>query len=97
MNNLKSGLPWTATEKHCNASWNGGHKGKYFRCNFCGHKFVVGDTVRWIYTNSTQGAFGNPFVCQECDDTNDVLIEKWKEMHLEADGRMWWFCVDREQ
>lgn len=68
--------PRIATEEKCKASWCGGKNGKYFHCYLCGHKFKPGDYWRWIYTNSTPGASGNPMVCKKCD-TPDA-VEVWK-------------------
>lgn len=31
--------------------WSGGKDGKWFRCYFCGHKFIAGDEFRAIFTN----------------------------------------------
>ena len=83
------------TQTDIDGRWGGGRPGEYFRCGFCGYKFKLGDSWRWIYTNDTSGAGGNPNVCEKCDDTKDNLIKKWKAMHEEADGRMWWFCKGR--
>jgi len=65
-----------------------------FRCFLCGHRFVPGDVVRWQFTNDIPGAAGNPLVCKACDGTKDEVVAKWKAMHAEANGRMWWFCRD---
>lgn len=85
------GKPFTATDAHCVGNWSCGRNGLYFRCAFCGHKFVPGDTVRCQYTNDTPGASGNPLVCSKCDCPKEELIAKWKAMWAEAEGRMWWF------
>lgn len=49
-----------ATKEHCNARWSCGRPGERFRCYFCGHKFVVGDEFRMVFTNDIKGAGGNP-------------------------------------
>jgi hypothetical protein len=85
------GKPFIATEAHCKGKWGGVPNGLHFRCAFCGYKFVLGDTVRWQYTNEYRGASGNPLVCVKCDCPKDELIAKWRAMHEEANGRMWWF------
>lgn len=42
-------------------------------CVLCGHEFVEGETVRWVYANSADGPrCGNFFVCTKCDG-EDVL------------------------
>ena len=85
-------LPFVVTEKDCKKSWAGGRDGVYFRCALCGHKFAPGDTARWVFTNDTPGAHGNPMVCVKCDGTRQEVIAKFSLMHKESDGRMWWFC-----
>lgn len=86
------GKPFTVTADDLRMPWGGGRSGEYFRCYLCGHRFVVGDVARWQYTNDTPGAGGNPMVCQSCDGTKEQIVEKWKQMHAEQKGRMWWFC-----
>ena len=95
MHNLLSGKPIKVTEKHLKASWGGGKNGKYFKCYFCGYKFQLDDMFRCIYSNHTK-AYGNPLVCEKCNDSNENLIEKWKKMHEIANSTMWWFCRNDE-
>jgi hypothetical protein len=85
------GKPFKATEADCQANWEGGSKGIFFRCYLCGHKFVPGDIVRWQHTNDVPGAGGNPMVCKDCDGTKEEIVAKWKAMYAEAKGRMWHF------
>lgn len=73
------GKPRVATEKECNVMWSGGESGRFFHCYLCGHQFQVGDTWRWVYSNGTNGAGGNPFVCDKCDGSNEEVIAKWAE------------------
>ena len=82
------GKPWTVTEKDLTIRWSCGKPGERFRCYICGHKFIVGDVVRWQYTNDTPGAAGNPLVCAACDGPD--VIEKWKECVRIASHRFWW-------
>jgi hypothetical protein len=88
------GKPFVATEEDLKRPWMGGKRGEYFRCFLCGHRFVPGDVVRWQFTNDIPGAAGNPLVCKACDGTKDEVVAKWKAMHSEVNGRMWWFCRD---
>lgn len=74
------GKPFIATEKDTKLRWSGGKPGEFFRCGFCGVKFQAGDTVRWVFTNDTPGAGGNPFVCEKCDAPRDELLARRKEM-----------------
>jgi len=63
-----------------------------FRCGFCGYKFQLGDYWRWQYTNDTQGASGNPYVCAKCDKgptaNKRAWAQRWKEYNS---PRWWWF------
>jgi len=68
--------PRTATERDLATRWMGGKPGEYFRCCMCGHRFAVGDYWRWVYTNGTPGAGGNPIVCEGCDGMD--VIGRWK-------------------
>ena len=84
--------PFIVTEEICNSRWSGGARGKYFRCNLCGHRFVLGDVVRWIYSNHVKGAGGNPLVCGKCDGPNSEVITKWKKLTEEfKSDKFWWF------
>jgi hypothetical protein len=70
-------LPHVATKKELQLRWSGGKPGEHFRCGFCGCKFVEGDYYRWIYSNDTPGAGGNPFACRACDtgDRSAMLVQ----------------------
>lgn len=68
-----------ATAEICAAPWSGGKNGAYFRCHFCGHKFIVGDHYRILFTNDMKGAGGNPIVCEKCNDSTENLRAKWKD------------------
>lgn len=73
--------PFIATEEDINLNWGARPNGERFICGFCGYKFKVGDTVRWVFTNDTPGAGGNPFVCQSCDNpSREILLNKRKKM-----------------
>ena len=61
--------PFVVTEQQVKLKWSGAG----LKCALCGHKFVAGDTARWVYANSTPGAgCGNFFTCPACDGP-DVL------------------------
>ena len=83
------GKPRIATDKDVHANWAGGADGKYFRCAFCGHKFVVGDYWRFVYTNDMPQAGGNPLVCKDCD--GDDIRQKWAKMCEDFRTKYWWF------
>jgi len=83
--------PQWATESDLKGPWSGGKNGIYFRCYLCGYKFKLGDYWRWVYTNDTPGAWGNPLVCQDCDGTKEEIVKKWAKMHTEAETKYWWF------
>jgi len=75
---------------------------RQFACALCGHDFVEGDVLRFIMTNTPQCCQlgvpgGNPFVCLECDGTNDEVYAKliagetaWQEIKK----KYWWFLQD---
>jgi hypothetical protein len=77
-----------ATQKDVKARWSCGRPGERFRCYMCGHKFVVGDLWRAVYTNDTPGAGGNPLVCESCDSPD--IKERWIERSEEARTKFWW-------
>lgn len=87
------GKPRVATEEDVHANWSGGKDGKYFRCGLCGHKFVVGDYWRFVFTNNIPGAAGNPLVCKDCDGYHEGVhvIERWKKMCEDSRTKYWWF------
>jgi hypothetical protein len=84
------------TEKNVNLPWGGGANGKWFRCYFCGHRFVIGDKFRSIFTNAkdehnTPG--GNPLTCEKCFadfDGVDGLKAEWRRMHDVLKAKFWW-------
>ena len=90
--NWINGLPFVATAADCKLRWGLGKAGECFRCAFCGRSFEAGDTVRWVFTNDTRGAGGNPFVCQSCDAPREALIAEILKRRAELkQGRWWWF------
>lgn len=103
MSNWLRGEWTTVVAEDLTKSWLGGHKAAYFRCQFCGHKFEVGDEFRCIFTNfanwkETGIPGGNPLTCRVCnpDGTLEEMYEKWKEMHRALDvfikdPRYWWY------
>ena len=93
-----SQLPFVVTDKDVATKWGGFSDGRKFRCALCGHRFVVGDTARWVCTNFDapiyKGIGGNPFVCSPCDAPKDELLEKLQAMRAEFNAlkaRFWWF------
>ena len=95
MNNFFAEELRTATQKDCQARWSCGRPGELFRCGFCGHKFITGDKFRALYTNDIKGGYGNPLVCEQCNDTTDRLRDKWTEKHSKwreaIKDEFWWF------
>ena len=84
-----------ATAEECKAPWSGGYNGKYFRCYFCGDKFVEGSEFRMIFTNDGKDGVpgGNPLTCRGCfavHDGVDGLRQLWKERHADLDTKFWW-------
>ena len=94
--NLLDGKTHVVIEDHCKLPWAGGKNGKYFRCGFCGHKFIPGNKIRWIFSNHVKGASGNPFTCDKCDCGDDSkMILKYKSLKESFDkdviGKYWSF------
>ena len=88
--------PWIVTEEDCKRPWSGHPRN--FRCYMCGHRFKVGDTVRWQYTNDMKGAGGNPLVCAECDGTPKDVRDRWQARLKEwRSDRFWWFRKEMAQ
>ena len=85
------GKPFIATAEHLATKWNG--RANQFRCALCGHKFQIGDTVRWQFTNDTPGAGGNPFVCQFCDGGRDANIAEILRRRAELKADKWWWFL----
>ena len=84
--------PFIATKRDCGLRWSGGENGRNFRCYLCGHKFIPGDVVRWVFTNHVKEVGGNPLVCEVCNDTNEKVIEKWKKLIEDfRSDKFWWF------
>jgi len=94
MANFTDQKPRIATAEDLKRPWSGHRDGSCFRCYLCGHKFEVGDQYRWVYSNGTPGAGGNPMVCASCDGPNEEVIARWKAMHEEARTRFWWFTQE---
>ena len=101
---LLDGKPHIVTETNCKARWSGGANGIYLRCSLCGHKFVPGDVMRFVITNTRACCDagvpgGNPKVCAACDGTNEEIYAKWKTMHEEwtkIEVRFWEFIRQAE-
>jgi hypothetical protein len=61
---------FVATAEHMKQKF--GLDGKGFFCGLCGHRFVEGDGVRWVYANGNSPSYCNFFTCDSCDGP-DVL------------------------
>jgi hypothetical protein len=62
----------------------------------------VGDTARWVLTNTsepaTKGLSGNPFICDKCDGPRDVILAKLRAVLEEFNApRFWWFRHDERE
>lgn len=91
--------PFIVTEEHTKARWCGYCDARMFRCAWCGHKFQVGDTARWVFTNDSEnnarGLAGNPFICDKCDGPRGVILAKLAATREEfMHPRFWWFRED---
>jgi hypothetical protein len=86
--------PFTVSKKDLDARWNCGPASESLKCAWCGHTFQLGDTARWVYTNSephTDHIYGNPFICSSCDGPREEILEKLREMSLAARTKYWFF------
>ena len=78
-----------ATEEDCNFQWGGGKNGSKFRCYLCGHKFKVGDKVRWVYAGHKKVI--NFFTCDKCDGTDVVdRFVALNKSYQELKKKFWW-------
>ncbi len=57
-------------------------KSQMLCCALCGHEFEVGETLRWVYGNSTEGFHGGNFFVCEKDDTEDLLLRAKESFDL---------------
>lgn len=81
--------PFTVIQEDMERNWCGRWL-EVFRCYLCGHKFKLGDTVRWVFTNFISGLPpGNPFVCGDCNGDN--VLEKMKSRHANAKSGKYWY------
>lgn len=72
--------PFIVTEVQMKLRWGGG-----FWCKLCGHKFVTGDRVRWVYANGTKDQrTGNFFVCNLCDGNDSDVLSRANASFMEA-------------
>lgn len=86
--------PRVATESDCAMQWGFSSKrGEGFRCYMCGHRFVPGDTWRWVYANGGGAPGGNFLVCVQCD--GEDVLERRRQLYAEFHAdRFWSFRVD---
>jgi len=82
--------PRVATEADCKMRWSGGKPGERFRCYLCGHRFVEGDTWRWVCANQVH--LMNLLVCACCD--GDDVLDQWVEHNRIRRERFWWMERD---
>ena len=87
--------PFVVTAPMLRLPWDGHRDGRSFRCALCGHRFAAGDAARWIFTNdgTKRAPSGNPFVCGNCDGTDDEVRAKLCALVEEAKAvlpRFWW-------
>lgn len=81
-------LPWVVQEGDPQKPWSGYKDGSSFRCIMCGHKFVVGDYIRWVAGQGTQ----NFFVCEK-DDSGDVA-KRYAQKEKDSHDEYWWLWRD---
>lgn len=84
--------PFVITEQDLLSRWGGNTDGRDLRCFLCSRFFSLGDIARWVYTNSTPGAHGNPFVCAGCDGPD--VMARIIELNRVAREFLWWFVPE---
>lgn len=89
----------TTDEKTVARNWSGSPNGLRFRCKVCGHRFKVGDRYRFVYANGVGSPTktGNFAVCEACNDTDEVLLDRMAEIEEEGYRRFWWLVEDDRQ
>lgn len=83
--------PFEVTKELFEADWS-----SPLRCAWCGHRFHIGDTARWVLTNTnrteTIGIKGNPYICEKCDGPREVILARLRQVGEEfRSDRFWWF------
>lgn len=84
---------WVATSDDCKRSW--GLDGKGFRCGLCGHRFTVGDGVRWVYGGGAgfeikgkKHGVCNFKTCDACDGPD--VLDRWVARNVEFYSDRFW-------
>lgn len=76
--------------------WSGHADGRTLRCHLCGEHVLIGQTIRWVYANSSAHLgcrSGNFFVCATCDGPN--VLER-AGRHEENGRKMYWYLMDAD-
>jgi len=89
--------PRRVTEQDLKMKWSGQKDNSHFRCYMCGHKFVLDDYWRFVFSDSStftdifgkKWAMSNAIVCEKCDGPD--VLDRWKKMHEEAYNKYWNF------
>ena len=65
---------------------------RYCRCRLCGHKAKVGERVRMVYANfeGSPSGLGNFFVCESCNQPDEVLLSLSAERENARKKDDWW-------
>ena len=78
-----------ATVDDVKRGWGAGGR---LRCTLCGHFMLPGDSWRWVA--ATHVGLTNPTVCGGCDDTNENVIERWRQRVEEFNSPKFWALRD---
>lgn len=85
---LMDGELHVVTEDDCHRPWAGQRDGYRFRCYMCGHKFVAGDSVRFLILSGAPN-----LMVGGCCNSDDV-VDRWRarcaEIKRLAEGEWWW-------
>lgn len=81
--------PFEVTQRELELPWGCRKDGSIFRCGLCGHKFQIGNVVRWVYS----AKIGNFFTCSKCD--GEDILYRWENHYSEYQksikGKWWYF------
>lgn len=102
MSTWKMGKPFTVTEEHLKSPWFGGRGGVWFRCFFCGYKFVAGDeaqldmgTGKWVDEFGHERGTSNVLSCgvcrDKCAEVDISVADQWAIEWAHVQRQHWYF------
>ena len=79
------------------------------RCYLCSNEFQIGDSYRWVASNTKNTTFINPnngktyavgnfLICEACDwGTKEEMVQRYVDMNIELYTKFWWSLSEDEQ